>query len=87
MYIQHAFKETFTLFQRILHFDHLLLVQVKNQREKSTETKPKWFFYLASKSPFTICKDDSVEPHCDGSQGTNNFYLLLMEFVYCQYMK
>ena len=30
---------------------------------------------------------NTVEPHCNGSQGTNNFYLLLVEFCYCQCMK
>ena len=28
----------------------------------------------------------TVEPHCNGSQGTNNFCLLLLGFCYCQHM-
>ena len=34
IYIQHAFQKTITLFQRILHVDHLLLLIVKMTGEK-----------------------------------------------------
>ena len=27
------------------------------------------------------------EPHCNESQGTEVFFLLLVDFCYCQYMK
>ena len=31
--------------------------------------------------------EHAVEPHNNGSQGTNNIFLLLVDFCYCQYMK
>ena len=31
--------------------------------------------------------ENTVESHYNGSQGTDNFYLLLAEFCYSQYMK
>ena len=31
--------------------------------------------------------DYTVKPHYDGSLGTSNFYLLLVDFCYCQFMK
>ena len=29
----------------------------------------------------------TVEPQCNGSQGTEIFYLLLVDFYYCRFMK